>query len=57
MCQIYQDAMAIVRKKGKSDLFITFTCNTKWLEILEGLLPRQTAQDQSDLKTRVLSKA
>ena len=39
MCQLYQDAMAIVRKKGKPDLFITFTCNPKWPEIAEGLLP------------------
>lgn len=27
MVQNYQDAMAIVRKFGKPDLFITFTCN------------------------------
>lgn len=30
MTQKYQDAMSIVRKKGKPDLFITFTCNPKW---------------------------
>lgn len=27
MHQLYQDSMAIVHKKGKPDLFITFTCN------------------------------
>lgn len=27
MVQQYQDAMAIVRKYGKPDLFVTFTCN------------------------------
>ena len=27
MMQNYQDAMAIVRSKGKPDLFITMTCN------------------------------
>lgn len=25
----YQDAMAVVRKHGKPDLFITFTCNPR----------------------------
>jgi hypothetical protein len=28
-----QDAMTYVRKFGRSDLFITFTCNPKWPEI------------------------
>ena len=27
MVQLYQDAMAIVRKLGKPDYFVTFTCN------------------------------
>ncbi|KAK9105322.1 hypothetical protein Scep_022166 [Stephania cephalantha] len=31
----YQDAMAIVRRYGKPDLFITITCNTNWLEITQ----------------------
>ena len=30
MHQFYQDSMAIVCKKGKPDLFITFTCNPNW---------------------------
>ena len=30
MAQNYQDAMSIVSKFGKPDLFITFTCNPKW---------------------------
>lgn len=33
MRQAYQDAMAIVRKYGKPDLFITFTANPNWDEI------------------------
>ena len=33
MAQNYQDAMAICRKVGYPDLFITFTCNPKWSEI------------------------
>ncbi|KAH9096020.1 hypothetical protein Ae201684P_010223 [Aphanomyces euteiches] len=33
MRQRYLDAMAIVRKYGRPDLFITVTCNPKWVEI------------------------
>ncbi|CAF1342434.1 unnamed protein product [Rotaria sordida] len=53
MQQNYQDAMAIVRKYGKSDLFITFTCNPTWREIEEQLFPGQTPSDRPDLITRV----
>ncbi|XP_071719195.1 uncharacterized protein [Rutidosis leptorrhynchoides] len=35
--QNYLDAMAIVRAYGHPDLFITFTCNPKWQEILRFL--------------------
>ena len=49
----YQDAMAIVRKFGKPDLFITMTCNPKWVEITRELNPGQTAQDRCDLCLRV----
>jgi hypothetical protein len=33
MQQNYQDAMAIMRKKGNPDLFVTMTCNPKWKEL------------------------
>jgi len=33
MMQNYQDAMVIVSKFDKPDLFITMTCNPKWREI------------------------
>lgn len=33
MQQHYQDAMAIMRKCGRPDLFITVTCNPKWKEL------------------------
>ena len=33
MRQCYQDAMAIVRKFGRPDLFVTFTANPNWPEI------------------------
>lgn len=53
MHQLYQDCMAIVRKRGKPDLFITFTCNPKWREITESLHPHQVADDRPDLCARV----
>ncbi len=55
MGQLYQDAMARVRKFGKPDLFVTFTCNPKWKEITDALLPGQTAKDRPELVTRVFN--
>jgi len=49
MMQNYQDAMAIVRKYGKPDVFITMTCNPNWLEIKENLLPNQQPADRPDI--------
>ena len=45
--------MTIVRKFGKPDLFITFTCNPLWGEITCGLLLDQKATDRPDLIVRV----
>ncbi|CAF5155111.1 unnamed protein product [Rotaria sp. Silwood1] len=53
MQQNYQDAMAIIRKYGKPDLFITFTCNPTWREIEEQLFPSQAPSDRPDLITRI----
>ena len=47
--ELYQDAMSIVRKYGKPDLFITFTCNPQWEEITSALLLDQKASDRPDL--------
>jgi hypothetical protein len=53
-----QDAMAVSRVLGKADLFITMTCNPKWPEIVNELLPGQTAVDRPDVVQRVfLQKA
>lgn len=49
MSQNYQDAMAMVSRYGKPDLFITFTCNAKWPEILENLNSYKTSNDRPDL--------
>lgn len=51
--QNFQDAMAIVRKYGKPDLFVTFTCNPKWIEIQENLNSWETADNRPDLVARV----
>ena len=37
MEQLFQDAMAAIRVHGKPDLFITFTANPKWPEIIAEL--------------------
>ena len=37
MAQNYQVAMAICRKVGYPDLFMTFTCNPKWSKITQCL--------------------
>ena len=55
MLQLYQDVMAIVRKYSKPDLFISMTCNPKWCEIEENLLPGQSASDRPDIVTRVFN--
>ncbi|KAL8585058.1 hypothetical protein ACOMHN_013075 [Nucella lapillus] len=46
------DAMAYIRKFGCADLFITMTCNPKWTDITENLLPRQAANDRPDTISR-----
>ncbi|PWZ10632.1 ATP-dependent DNA helicase PIF1 [Zea mays] len=49
----YMDVMALVRKFGKPDIFLTMTCNPNWDEIRRELLPGQTPQDRPDLVVRV----
>ncbi|SGY12269.1 BQ5605_C011g06448 [Microbotryum silenes-dioicae] len=53
MVQLYQDAMAIVHVFGAPDIFITMTCNPAWSEIINALLPGQTASDRPDIVARV----
>ncbi|XP_072146336.1 uncharacterized protein [Setaria viridis] len=49
----YLDAMALVRKYGKPDIFLTMTCNPNWEEITNELEVGQTPQDRPDLVVRV----
>ena len=53
MAQLYQDALSIVRRFGKPDLFVTFTCNPSWPEIKDNLLNNQKASVRPDLCARV----
>ena len=53
MYQLYLDAMAIVRKHGRPDFFLTFTANPQWPEVRQHLLPGQAAPDRPDLLARV----
>ncbi|GBM61856.1 hypothetical protein AVEN_265503-1 [Araneus ventricosus] len=55
MQQNYQDAMAMVRKFGKPDLFLTFTCNPSWSEILNSMEGVQRPEDRSDIFVRVFN--
>ncbi len=45
--------MTYVRKYGRPDLFITFTCNPCWSEIKDELMEAQSSQDRHDLLARV----
>jgi hypothetical protein len=53
MHEHFMDSMARVNKKGKPDLFITFTCNPNDPDILKCLLPGQTPSDRPEIVTRV----
>ena len=53
MFELYQDAMSIVRKYGKPDYFIAFTCNPQWEEITSALILDQKASERPDLVVRV----
>ncbi|GBP40792.1 hypothetical protein EVAR_87053_1 [Eumeta japonica] len=44
-----QDAMTYVRKFGRPDLFITFTCNPEWPEIKRSLISAKATILQNPL--------
>ncbi|KAL4555060.1 hypothetical protein LXL04_037671 [Taraxacum kok-saghyz] len=52
MVQQYHDAMAICRWAGPPDLFVTMTCNPRWIEIdrhVRKLVPGQQNTDRPDI--------
>ena len=53
MLQNFQDAMTIVSRFGKPDIFLTFTCNPRWTEITSELKPHEKVENRPDLVTRV----
>ena len=55
MRKAYLDAIALTRRFGPPDFFITFTCNTSWIEIQRALPPGQTTHDRPDTVNRVFN--
>jgi hypothetical protein len=51
--QLYLDALALPRRFGKPDLFITVTCNPAWPEITSALPEGARWQDHPDIVSRV----
>lgn len=51
--QRYMDAIALVQHFEKSDIFLTMTCNSSWIEIQKHLLTTNEAQNRPDLISRV----
>ena len=51
--QCYLDAMTIVQRYGKPDLFITMTANPSWPEIVSNLRPGEKASNRPDLTSRI----
>ena len=48
-----KNGLALVSEYGRPSLFITLTCNPNWVEIVEQLLPGQTAFDRGDIVCQV----
>ncbi|XP_055308584.1 uncharacterized protein LOC129572604, partial [Sitodiplosis mosellana] len=56
MHEYAQDGMTYIRKYGRPDLFITFTCNPNWTEITELLQPGQSSAHRPDIVARVFKQ-
>ncbi|XP_073518740.1 uncharacterized protein [Phyllobates terribilis] len=56
MHEYTQDAMTYVRKYGRPDLFITFTCKPAWEDIGGHLLPGQKSVNRHDLIAQVFKQ-
>ncbi|XP_049361968.1 uncharacterized protein LOC125826651 [Solanum verrucosum] len=46
----YMDAIALVQRFGKPDIFLTITCNPSWPEIEEKLISTDEVQNRPDLR-------
>ncbi|XP_062074882.1 uncharacterized protein LOC133778880 [Humulus lupulus] len=49
----YMDAMTLVKKFGKPDIFLTMTCNPNWPEIKEELQRNDEVHNRPDLVVRI----
>ncbi|CAA0815513.1 Unknown protein, partial [Striga hermonthica] len=49
----YLDAMTLVQRFGKPDIFLTMTCNPNWPEIKDFLKENEESQNRPDLVARV----
>ena len=49
----FLNALTLVQRYGKPDLFITMTCNPKWPEIQEQLQVGELAENRPDLVARI----
>ncbi|XP_062119226.1 uncharacterized protein LOC133832974 [Humulus lupulus] len=49
----YMDAMTLVQRFGKPDIFLTMTCNPNWYEIKQELGPNDEVQNRPDLVVRI----
>ena len=47
------DAIAIVQKYGKPDLFVTMTASADWQEILDSLEEGESSHERPDIVSRV----
>uniref|UniRef100_A0AC35TYB3 Helitron_like_N domain-containing protein n=1 Tax=Rhabditophanes sp. KR3021 TaxID=114890 RepID=A0AC35TYB3_9BILA len=54
--ECYQDAMSLVRKFGKPDIFNTMTCSPQDESILAAIKPNQSPNDRPDIISRVFNK-
>lgn len=52
---LYLDAVALPRRFGKPDLFITMTCNPHWIEIKNGIPPGSHWKHHPDIVARVFN--
>jgi hypothetical protein len=48
-----RDALAVVAERGKTDGFLTLTCNTEWPEIKDALPPGTVAFDNPSVVCEV----
>ena len=49
----YMDAMTLVQRYGKPDIFLTMTCNQNWPEIRKELGSTDTIDNRLDLVSRI----